>query len=66
MSTMNLHPLGSAARLLRVPATWLREEAEAERIPHLAAGKRLLFHVPTVSRILQDRATRNAKWAGRD
>jgi hypothetical protein len=64
MSNIELYPLGSAARMLRVPASWLRQEAVAGRVPHLAAGKRLLFDVPTVARILQRRATKDAQAVG--
>lgn len=54
------------ARLARVPATRLRAEAEAGRIPHLKAGARMLFHAPTVERILLERATHGqAKAEGR-
>ena len=49
-------PLNRAARLLRVPARWLREEIEAGRIPALVAGRATLVHVPTVAAILAERA----------
>lgn len=48
--------LSSLARMLRVPASWLRAEAEAGRLPHLKAGTRLLFDADTVARVLRDRA----------
>lgn len=51
-----LLPLPHAARRLRVPAKWLREEAEAGRIPHLKAGGRLMLHLPTVEKVLLRRA----------
>lgn len=47
--------LGAMARRLRVPATWLRAEADAGRIPHLRAGSALLFDPETVERIVFDR-----------
>jgi hypothetical protein len=53
-----LLPLGATARLLRVPAAWLRAEAEAGRIPHLRAGKALLFDADLVERLLLERARR--------
>jgi len=53
------------ARVARVPATWLKAEAEADRIPHLKAGARMLFHAPTVERILLERATK-AETQGQD
>ena len=46
------------ARRLRVPVAWLRTEAETGRIPHLKAGKVLLFDPETVERILHERAQR--------
>jgi hypothetical protein len=51
-----LTPLGSTARLLRVPAAWLRDEADAGRLPHLRAGNAYLFDVDLVERLLLDRA----------
>ncbi|MBX3410390.1 MAG: hypothetical protein KF859_10960 [Phycisphaeraceae bacterium] len=47
--------LGAMARRLRVPAKWLRAEAEAGRIPHLRAGSALLFDPEVVERIVFDR-----------
>jgi hypothetical protein len=47
--------LGAMARRLRVPATWLRAEAEAGRIPHLRAGRVLLFDPEAVERIVLNR-----------
>ena len=52
MDTQPLLPLGLAARYLRVPARWLRTEAEAGRIPHLPADTTLLFDLPTVEALL--------------
>jgi hypothetical protein len=46
------------ARRLRVPVRWLRDEAGAGRIPHLKAGKALLFDPETVERVLRERARR--------
>ena len=51
-----LLPLGATARILHVPATWLRHEAQAGRIPHLKAGKSLLFDPDLVERLLLERA----------
>jgi hypothetical protein len=51
-----LLPLGPMARLVGVPAAWPRAEAEARHIPHLKAGKVLLFDPETVERILSERA----------
>jgi len=44
------------ARLLRVPVKWLRQEAEARRVPCLRADKALLFDRDTVERVLLERA----------
>jgi len=49
-------PLTLAARFLRVPARWLRDEIEAGRIPALIAGRGVLVHVPTVAALLAKRA----------
>ena len=49
-------PLNLAARWLRVPAKWLLAEVDAGRLPALAAGPRRLIHVPTVARLLSERA----------
>lgn len=54
----NLLPLTAMARRLRVPAKWLRAEAEAGRISHLKAGRALLFDPETVAAILRERAQR--------
>lgn len=48
-------PLGAMARRLRVPAKWLRDEAEAGRLPHLKAGNSLLFDAETVERLIINR-----------
>lgn len=49
-------PLNVAARCLRVPARWLRDEIEAGRLPALIAGSAVLVHVPTVAALLVERA----------
>lgn len=49
-------PLNKAARCLCVPASWLRDEIEAGRLPGLCAGRTILIHVPTVAKLLADRA----------
>ena len=51
-----LFPLGAAARYLRVPAKWLRAEAEGGRLPCLKAGNAILFDVATVQERLLQRA----------
>jgi hypothetical protein len=58
MSTANsqLVPINVAARWLRVPAGWLRAEAEAGRIPCLRAGKAILCDFAAVEAALLERA----------
>lgn len=51
-------PLNLAARCLRIPARWLRDEIEAGRVPALIAGRSVLVHVPTVAVLLAERAKR--------
>jgi hypothetical protein len=60
-STATVLPLGVTARLLHVPAWWLRSEAEAGRIPHLRAGKVLLFDPDLVERLLIERARKGVR-----
>lgn len=57
MSDHNNKPLvlGPMARRLRVTCKWLRAEAEAGRIPHLRAGRVLLFDPDAVERIVLER-----------
>ena len=47
---------GQTARKLGVPVGWLRTEAEAGRLPHLKAGRILLFEPKRVEQILIERA----------
>ena len=49
-------PLNKAARYLCVPARWLRDEIEAGRLPGLCAERTILVHVPTVAKLLAERA----------
>lgn len=49
-------PLGRMARRVRVTTGWLRDEADAGRIPCLRAGSRYLFSPEAVERVLADRA----------
>jgi hypothetical protein len=41
---------------LRVPATWIKQEAEAGRIPCIRAGREYLFDAETVAAMLLERA----------
>ena len=58
-SQPTLFPLRVMARRLFVPMRWLREEAENGRVPHLRAGRHLLFDPETVERVLLERAQQN-------
>jgi excisionase family DNA binding protein len=48
-------PPESTADRLGVPVAWLRREAQAGRIPHLKAGRRILFNPELVERVLLER-----------
>ena len=52
-------PLRRAAGLLGVPITWLKEEAEAGRVPSLMIGRRRLFNLEAVEHVLVERARDN-------
>jgi hypothetical protein len=51
-----LLPLNRMARRLRVTTAWLRDEANAGRVPCLRAGTRYLFAPEAVERVLAERA----------
>jgi hypothetical protein len=57
----NLVNLPGLSRALRLPAQWLKEEADAGGIPCLRVGRRRLFSLPAVKAVLVERAatTRN-------
>ena len=60
MENMNIQkilPLYAVARRLHVPQKWLRTEAEANRIPHLKAGKSILLNPDVVEKLLVERAS---------
>ncbi len=65
MEEQTLLPLGIVALPLGVPRSWLRDEAEAGRVPCLKAGKRILFDVQLTEQLLLDRA-RKIKGIERD
>lgn len=58
MASGSLLQLRFMARRLRVTARWLREEAEAGRVPHVRAGDQFLFNPEAVEQLLAERATR--------
>lgn len=51
-----LHSLAQRFKRYGLTAAWLRAEAEAGRIPHLKAGRRLLFDAQAVETALIRRA----------
>lgn len=51
-----LLPLRRAARRLGVPAKWLREQAEAGKVPGLRAGNRWLFLPDAVTEAIEEMA----------
>jgi hypothetical protein len=51
-----LIPLRAMARRLGVPATWLRAEVDAGRVPALVAGRAYVCDPEAVERALLDRA----------
>jgi len=57
-STETLLGLAQLATKLGLPLRWLKQEAQAGRLPHLQAGGRLLFNLHAVKRALADRAAR--------
>ncbi len=48
--------LPRAARRVGVTARWLRDQAEAGRVPHLRAGTRYLFDLAALTEALCSRA----------
>lgn len=56
-SPLPVAELRSAARAFRVPANWLKAEAEAGRVPCLRAGARFLFNLETLRNALAQRIT---------
>ncbi len=52
----NLVNLPGLARVLHLPARWLKREADNGGIPCLRIGRRRLFNVEAVKRVLAERA----------
>lgn len=63
-STRRLYAAGRMARRLGVTVRWLRGEAEAGHIPHVAADRTMLFDPETVEQVLLERARRTPASAG--
>ena len=53
--------LPRAARRVGVTARWLRDEANAGRVPHLRAGTRYLFDLTTLTQALAERAAKTRR-----
>ena len=60
MSEHNLATLYELSRHLRLPFSWLLQETKAGRIPSLRAGRRWLFSIEAVKRVLAERAAAGA------
>ena len=50
-------PVNRAARILRIPARWLRAECDAGRLPSIAADRVRLVSVPQIRAALLARLT---------
>ena len=48
--------LRRAAATLGVPAAWLKREADKKRVPCLRVGRRRMFDIEAVERLLTERA----------
>jgi hypothetical protein len=55
----DLVTLNRLAVHLRLPREWLRTEAVAGRLPCLRVGRKFLFNLQTVERLLAERAASN-------
>ncbi len=55
--------LGLAGHL-KLPASWLKAQAQAGRIPSLRVGRRLLFNPDAVERVLLERARQDQEASG--
>jgi hypothetical protein len=60
-TTDNLVNIIGLARILRLPAKWLKAEAKAGRIPSLVAGRHLLFSPQAVHHALLERAAKGVR-----
>jgi excisionase family DNA binding protein len=57
MTDSNLLTVAALARRLGLSATWLKNEAEAGRVPSLRMGRSLRFNAMAVERALLSRAS---------
>lgn len=60
----DLMPLRRMAARLGVPCKWLREQAEAGKVPGLQAGNRWLFRPDAVTPIVASMAAPSTKQEG--
>lgn len=58
-------PIGRMADLIGVRADWLQDQARAGRIPHLKAGRVLLFNPEAVISALAEQAARGGEGVSR-
>jgi len=56
--TDSLVTLPGLTRALRLPTQWLKREADSGNIPCLRIGRKRLFNVDAVRRVLAQRAAR--------
>jgi hypothetical protein len=61
VETKSFIPIDVLATKLAIPQTWLRTEADAARIPCLKIGRRRLFDLDTVRRVLTERAAESSE-----
>ena len=52
----NLVGLHQLARELRLPVTWLKQQSDRGQLPCLRVGKRRLFNLAAVRKVLAERA----------
>ena len=59
--TSQLLSLPALAQDLNLPKSWIKAEADAQRIPHLKIGSRYRFNRAAVVRVLAKRAAERGK-----
>lgn len=58
MNNDDLVTIDQLARMLRIPIRWLRQETDADRLPHLDADGMTLFSLAAVRAALLRRAAK--------
>lgn len=56
----------AVAQRLGIPDAWLRREAVKGKMPHIRAGRRMLFSIDQVERTLAERAAGQQRGGGGD